>query len=297
MGVRNSFFKAVRTCWLVLRDAYREFQLNDPLRMAAATSFFASFALPPIMIILIEIFGLFGNPGRIRRDLFEQLSIALDKNIALQVREILKNLHYLSLSRGMRITGFVFLLFVATTLFEVIKNSLNQLWKIKLKDHQGIGFLLLYRIKSISIILIAGLLFSIVVLGDTRGWLLPERVNGILYRVVTMLAVITWFTLILKFLSSGRPAWKTALAGGIFTGLLFTIGEVLLHLVFSYNNVKTIYGTSASLVLLLLFVFYCSFIFYFGACFTQALAVRTNRPIVPVRHAIRYMLKDMKLDG
>jgi membrane protein len=119
----------------------------------------------------------------------------------------------------------------------------------------------------------------------------------VFYRVVTMLAVITWFTLILKFLSFGRPDWRTAVAGGVFTGLLFTIGEVLLHLVFSYNNVKTIYGTSASLVLLLLFVFYCSFIFYFGACLTQALAVRTNRPIVPARHAIRYTLKDVELGG
>ncbi|MDR3716062.1 MAG: hypothetical protein P4L51_24930, partial [Puia sp.] len=52
------------------RGAFREFQANDPLRMAAATSFFASFALPPILIILIQIFGVFGSPHAISRDLF-----------------------------------------------------------------------------------------------------------------------------------------------------------------------------------------------------------------------------------
>ncbi|MES1249593.1 MAG: YhjD/YihY/BrkB family envelope integrity protein [Chitinophaga rupis] len=120
------------------------------------------------------------------------------------------------------------------------------------------------------------------------GWLLPRKAGGFLYRMTTILASIAWFTLLLKFLSYGRPAWKAAIAGGIFTGLFFAVGELLLHLVFSFNSMKTIYGASTSLVLLLLFVFYCSFIFYFGACFTQALAAHTGKPILPVRYAMRY---------
>ncbi len=151
---------------LLLRDAYREFQLNDPLRMAAATSFFASFALPPIMIILIGTFGLVEDPRTIRHDLFEQLRIGMDRNIELQTREIIKKVHYLPLNQGMKIAGFIFLLFVATTLLAVVKNSLNQLWKIKVMDHQGFGLILLDRAKSIGIIMVAGLLLSTVLLGD-----------------------------------------------------------------------------------------------------------------------------------
>lgn len=294
---KSNVLATIKTFWLLVRDAFREFQLNDPLRMAAATSFFASFALPPIMIILIEVFSLFGNSRTIRRDLFEQLSMAIDKNISLQIREILRNLHFLSLSRGMRITGFVFLLFVASTLFEVIKNSLNQLWQIKRKKDRGAGLLLLYRAKSIAILILAGLLFLVALLGDTKGWLLPEQVTRGLYRMITLLSMIFLFILILKYLSDGRPAWKTAIAGGIFTGLLFAIGEIVLHLVLSYNSMKTIYGASTSLVLLLLFVFYCSLVFYFGACFTRVLAFKTNRPILPTRHAVQYTLKSVEWEG
>lgn len=280
-----------------MRDAYREFQLNDPLRMAAATSFFASFALPPILIILIGTFGLFEDPRTIRHDLFEQLRVTLDRNVELQTREIIKKVDYLPLNGGMKIAGFIFLLFVATTLFSVVKNSLNQLWKIRIKDHQGFGLILLDRIKSIGIIMIAGLLFSMVLLGDAGGWLLPKQANGVLYHLATLLPVTGWFILILKFLSDGRPAWKTAVAGGIFTGVLFTVGEILLHLVFSYKKAAVIYGGSTSLVLLLLFVFYCSFIFYYGACFTDILAARTNRPILPTRHAVRYELNSVEKKG
>ncbi len=279
----GNFLGSAKTFLLLLRDAYREFQLNDPLRMAAATSFFASFALPPIMIILIGTFGLVEDPRSIRHALFEHLRVTVDRNVELQTREIVRKVHYLPLNGGMKIAGFIFLLFVATTLFAVVQRSMNQLWKIKVKDHQGFGLMLLDRAKSIGIIMVAGLLFSTVLLGEAGGWLL--------------LPVTGWFILILKFLSDGRPAWKTAVAGGIFTGVLFTLGEIVLHLLFSYKKAAIIYGGSTSLVLLLLFVFYCSFIFYYGACFTAVLAVRTNRPILPARHALRYTLNSVEETG
>jgi len=272
----------------VVRTAYRLFRRNDPLRMAAATSFFVSFALPPILYILIVILGFFGDPKIIRHDLFLQLSVGLDKNIALQVRDVVRNMRRLPLNLGMRVGGFVFLLFVATTLFQIVKNSINQLWKIRLKDHQGLGFVLVNRIRSVGIILMAGILFSIVLLGDAGGWLLPLEVNAFFYRLIMLLAVIIWFFVILKYLSYGRPHPKIAWAGASFTGLLFVAGQLILHRLLNYDTMKVIYGTSTSLALLLLFVFYCSFIFYFGACFTWDLGQHYGRPILPSRRAEIY---------
>ncbi|HEY4064468.1 MAG TPA: YihY/virulence factor BrkB family protein [Puia sp.] len=285
MGKKKNRGLVVTSAWPVLRAAYQLFRQNDPLRMAAATSFFVSFALPPILYILIVILGFLGDPKIIRHDLFQQLSVGLDRNIALQVREVVRNIHRLPLNFGMRIGVFAFLLFVATTLFEIVKNSINQLWKIRLKAQQGLGFLLVSRIRSVGIILMAGILFSIVLLGDAGGWLLPLQVNAFFYRLIMFLAVTIWFFLLLKYLSYGRPHAKMAWAGASFTSLLFTAGQLLLHRLLDYDNMKIIYGTSTSLALLLLFVFYCSFIFYFGACFTWALGQHCERPILPSRRS------------
>ncbi|MDP4149188.1 MAG: YihY/virulence factor BrkB family protein [Bacteroidota bacterium] len=272
----------------LLRDALRIFQQNDPLRMAAATAFFAGFALPPIMIILIEVLGLFGDPRAIGRGLFDQLGHAMDPNTVVQIRSILHNVRQLSLSEEMRVGGFVFLVFVATTLFEVVKSSMNQLWRIRLKGRRAILDILLYRIKSIGIIILAGLLFLVVLLGDTTGWLLGRA----LYRVVAMLAIIAWFVMLLKYLADGRPSWKVAIGGGVFTGLLFAIGVVILRWLLSFSKAETIYGSSTALTLLLLFVFYSAFIFYYGACFTLALAERWKLPIRPTAHAAGYSLEN-----
>ena len=61
-----------------------------------------------------------------------------------------------------------------------------------------------------------------------------------------------------------RPKWKTVIAGAAFTGFLFTLGKLLLQWLLNYSSMQTIYGASAASVLLLLFVFYSSFIFYYG---------------------------------
>jgi membrane protein len=290
-AIHTAVLHAARTFCILLRNALREFQANDPLRMAAATAFFASFALPPIMIILIEVFGVFGNPRTVSHDLFEQLGKAMDKNTVLQIRLILRNVRLLSLSRGMQTGGFIFLLFVATTLFEVVKNSMNQLWKIRLKEKRGIVTIILYRVKSIGIIVMAGILFLLVLLGDAKGWLFQQFV----YHGVAILAVAAWFTLVLKFLADGRPVWRIAIAGGLFTGLLFALGEVLLHWLLAFSKVRTIYGASTALVLLLLFVFYSAFIFYYGACFTRAFADHNKQPIRPTRYAVGYALHGVEL--
>ncbi len=289
----------------LLSDAFHEFQENDPLRMAAATSFFATFALPPILIIITEIFGFFGDTRIIRRDLIDQLSNAIDKNTVSQIRETLRNVRYLPLNWYAQAGGFIFLLFVATTLFNVIKGSLNQVWKIRSKKNNGIAFMLLYRLKSVGLIISAGVLFFLVVSGDLRTSLLQQHHDDlqsgpniffqkIFYHTISMIAVTAWFILILKTLADARPAWKVAIAGGIFTGILFTVGKIILRLLLSYNKVKTIYGASTSIVLLLLFIFYSSFIFYYGACFTKVLAAHINKSILPTKYATRYALKQVE---
>jgi len=52
---------------LLLRRAARELVANDPLRLGAATAFFTTFALPPILIILIQVMGSLYSASTVRR--------------------------------------------------------------------------------------------------------------------------------------------------------------------------------------------------------------------------------------
>jgi membrane protein len=288
-----------------MKFSFIELKKNDPLRLAGATAFFSTFALPPILIILIQLFGLVLNRKELSSQFINRLANLLGKTSALQVQQVLKNFNSLSQNLFALSLGFLFLLFVATTLFSVIKNSLDQIWNIRVKAHPGFWFYLKLRGRSLLVILLAGILFIISIfveslqaiygnyfyyLGAKAGNFLNGFVNEILFITV----VTTWFTVIFRFLTDGRPKWKAALAGGFFTAVLFSFGKVLLKWLLSLSNISNIYGASGSFVLILLFVFYSSLIFYYGGCFIKAMSNDLNLPIRPVKEAFAYEVTEVE---
>src|SRR5687767_4068547 len=112
-------------------DAATILNSNDPLRLAAATAFFTLFALPPILVILVQVMGLLFDPVKIRTELYHTLAGVIGPESVEQVVGVITGIRNLAQSWWVAIAGFIFLLFVATTLFKVIRSSLNQLWKIR----------------------------------------------------------------------------------------------------------------------------------------------------------------------
>lgn len=286
----------------LLSKALEGFRRNDPLRMAGATAFFTTFALPAVLIILIQIFGLFLSPRFMSRQIFHNLGEIVGRNTAGELHRTLFNVHNLFRNWYEAALGFIFLIFVATTLMKVIKDSLNQLWNIRAVSHISIQVSLLNRAKSFLVIMIAGILFLIVLLAEggldlinqstnylSPGHLIPGKI--IVKQFISFTLVSIWFFVLFKFLPDGGPSFKTVIVGACFTGLLFTFGKLLLKWLLSYSNMQTVYGASTSSVLLLLFVFYSSFIFYFGACFTRVWSEFHNKPIQPSKNAETYEWK------
>jgi len=234
------------------------------------------------------------------RQLFFNIGEIVGKNTAGELHKTLYNVRHQLFRNWYEATlTFLFMIFVATTLFKVIKDSLNQLWNIRTGVKPGIKYQLLNRAKSFLVILVAGLLFLLVLLAEGGMDLLQQNAGdqplfhgflakAVVRQLISIILVTIWFSILFKFLPDGRPSWKTVFAGAVFTGLLFSVGKLLLQWLLSYSSMQTIYGASTSSVLLLLFVFYSSFIFYYGACFTKVWAEIQNKPIPPAKHAEKY---------
>ncbi|WP_129713690.1 YihY/virulence factor BrkB family protein [Pedobacter sp. SYP-B3415] len=303
--MQSSFIRKLGHFFILLRDAFRLFKRNDPLRLAGATAFFANFALPPILIILIRLFGIFTDRRVLVTKLFEQLGNILDESSILQIRQTLRNIRDANQQWYITLISFVFFIFVATTLFNVIKNSLNQIWLLGVKDKPGILFNLKLRAISFVVILLAGLLFFVGLLLDSVQVLIASYlkdaspsfglvVTSILNQLIFIVIVTTWFTVLFRYLTNGRPKWNIALSGGLLTGVLFTLGKFILRILLPMSNIGNIYGASGSIVLIMLFVFYSSFIFYFGGCFIKVLSLDREKTISPIKGAFEYELKQVE---
>jgi uncharacterized BrkB/YihY/UPF0761 family membrane protein len=71
------------------------------------------------------------------------------------------------------------------------------------------------------------------------------------------------------------------------TALLFTLGKSLLGLYLGRSTVASPYGSAGSLVVILLWVYYASLIFFFGAEITQTYVRFQGRPLQPDEDAER----------
>lgn len=284
--------------------AFELFQKNDPLRLAGATAFFANFALPPILLILIRLFGSFIDKKVLANRLFDRLSNLIDDASTTQVKETLTNIRSMDQHWYATLISFVFFIFVGTTLFGVIKNSMDQIWSIGIKEKTSFFFKLKLRGRSMVIILLAGILFFVGLMTDSIQAIIGSYINPaaptfgkvflmILNQILFVAIVTTWFTVLFRFLTNGRPTWRNAIRGGILTGIFFTIGKFILRIMLPLSNIGNIYGASGSIVLIMLFVFYSSFIFYFGACFVKVLSDAHNTPIRPIKGAFNYEIKEV----
>lgn len=299
--------KFFSTVYHLLKNTLAVLLENDPLRMAGATSFFTTFALPPIIIIIIRTLGIFFNKRSLGRQIFEKLNEVIGRESAEQVITTIRSFRALQHNWLITAGSFIFLLFIATTLFRVIKNSLNQIWDIRIAAKRNIKQRFSSRINSIVIILFTGILFLGVLLADGLQSIIGEYfikiapvttyyVNAVFSQLVSIIVVTLWFFVLFMYLPDGRPAPKVALAGALVTGILFTIGKLLVRMLLSQGNLGSLYGTSGAMVFLLLFVFYSSLILYFGAAFTKAWGRHTGRPIHPLAHAARYRIKPVNID-
>jgi len=297
--------------WLLLRRAARELSGNDPLRLGAATAFFTSFALPPILIILVQLLGSLYSTGWARMMLLTKLGQLIGSPATSLVAQTVLNVGNAGRNRLITVLGFGFLLFVATTLFTVIQHSLNQLWHVRPRRQVSqVKVALRERMRSAGVLLAtaalsalafgtdAALGFFATLISDfdpTFAYYLVRTLNSI----VSLFILATWCGFVFRTLSAAKVPWRAVRRGALLTALLIGLGEVVLGQVLVSRDLGPIYGPAASLVLILLFVFYSAMIFYFGAAYTWAYAHHVGLDIRPKKSAVRYRLVNVsaEVDG
>lgn len=282
-----------------LKLSFRLLGKNDPMRLAGATAFFTTFALPPILLILIQLLSIVFERKSISRQLFQQLGEVIGQDSVRQLIRTQRGFRGMADNVWLSIAGFIFLLFVATTLFKVIQGSINQIWMIRRTGLHKFTMAYKSRIKSFLAIIFAGILFLATLFAESIKLLFGKYIHevlpstgflfyGAVSGAISIIIVSIWFMAVFRFLPDGKPTWKVAYTGGLITSILFHFGKLLLAKLLPGSNIGAVYGASASIVLLLLFVFYSSLIFYFGAAFTKVWSDHVQQPIVPLHNTEEY---------
>ena len=282
----------------IIKKSYSLIRNSNPLLLSGATAFFTTFAIAPILIILSHFLDLFFDNEALPK-LFTKLATVFGKKATHDIEHIVENFLSFETSTWVTIALSIFFYFVATTLLSVIRQSIHQLWGIRKKSSKKISYPVKERIIEIAMILLIAALFVITLVINFSLTAFQALLGSysdvtatifvfILDVILSMLVVSAWFTMLFRFMVEAHVRWKVALAGGIFTGILFNFGKFTLTKILVDGEIQDLFGPSSSIALILLFIFYCSFILYFGASFTYEYAKAIRHPILPGKQADTY---------
>ena len=75
----------------LLTESFHEFISDNGLKLSAALSYYTIFSLPPLLIIIISLCGIFFGDHAVKGEIFQQINGLVGASAAMQIQEIIKN--------------------------------------------------------------------------------------------------------------------------------------------------------------------------------------------------------------
>lgn len=260
----------------LLRDSALAFSQDKVPRLAAAIAYYAIFAIAPLLFFVLAVAsGLLANVN-VQERLFEFLAQNLNQSAVEFVKEIVPDGSRLQQSTLLAsIAGFVTLFMGATGLFVQLQDALNTLWGAEPATGNGVLNVVKSRLLSFVLVLLIGVIIIAFLIGNTYLSAVAEHLGAVIglgtlfVRVATFVVSAGILTLVFaalyKLLPNVKLEWREVWIGSAITSVLFTLGQIGIGLYLGRAAPGNAFLGAGSLVLLLLWVYFSSMVFFFGA--------------------------------
>lgn len=261
----------------VFSDAWKWWNDDQAPRLSAALTFYAMLSLAPMILLAVAVAGFALGGEAAQAGLINEIKTSVGEAQATFVASLFR-----TASAGTGVVATIFsigvLLFGASGLFEQLRDSVNAIWG--LPAPQG-GLAQIARRKIFAILgvsLAAICLLAWMILDARLQWLSRNTDLAAPYLWQALSFVAAWgfsavvFAAMFKYLPLKQIKWRDVWFAGGFTALAFAIGKYLLSLYFAFASVSVAYGAAGALVVLLLWIYYSSQIFFFGVELSNAYA-------------------------
>jgi membrane protein len=281
----------------LVRETVYGLSNGDTFQFGAALAFYAAFALAPTLVIAIALAGILFGEDAAKGRLDSQLAEAVGPTVAKAFAEILAIVHVNRSGWIATVIGFGLILFGATGMFIQLQMALNAIWGVQPKP--GRGFWNMIRSRFFAFVLVLGtaalLLLSLVAnagMVALRAYLPLAYWSGEPYLwegadwLLSLVLLTLLFAMIFKLLPDAIIAWRNVWVGSFITALLFALGNYLICQYLYRAAPASVYGPAASLVVVMLWVYYSSQILLLGAEFTKHFADTCGKPMQPAAYAM-----------
>jgi membrane protein len=272
----------MRSAWLLIKATFENWVAHEDATQGAALAYYSIFSVGPLLVIAIAIAGLAFGQEAAHGEVQGQLSGLLGQSGATAVDAMLAGANQPEQGMLATVIGTAVLLFTALGVVVQLKSAFNSVWEVD--ERQISGFWQFIRTYLVSLAAVIGLGFLLLVsllfttalsaAGQYLGEQLPQTTLQIAGSLISFAAITAMFAAMFKWLPDTVVEWRDVWLGAAITAALFELGKLLIGIYIGRLALASTYGAAASLVILLIWVYYTSQIVLLGAEFTYCYASR-----------------------
>ncbi len=260
--------------WIFLRAFLKEWKKDHVSHQAAAIAYYAIFSLPSLLLVLIAMAGALLGGDVVEQDVFASIDTLVTGPAGDALKMSIQGAARSQTSTALTIIGAGAMLLAATAVLRELEQSLNiilggakqrQGWKVV--GRRYLLHLLLVLFAAV-LLLLSVLLTALLALAHERvaAWI---NVSPYLLNDLNTLLSFVVLTVALFILYRSLPAKSLALfptvIGSVVTTLFFAVGRIALGYYLQSAPIGAAYGVAASVLILLVWIYYSAHIFLLGA--------------------------------
>jgi len=269
-----------RGWWALLVQAGSQWVAHKDARLGAALAYYSIFSIGPLIVVVVAVAGLLFGQDAVRGEVSAGLRGLLGDSGAQAINTMLAAADKPRQGLFATVIGLGALIFAAIGVVVQLKDALNTIWEVKAARAKGMwGFARSYVLSFAGVLALGFLLLVSMLLttalsaaGKYLGAFVPEAALQIVSFAVSYGVIALLFAMMFKWLPDEKVAWADVWLGAVLTALLFELGKFLIALYIGKQGLESTFGAAASIVIVLVWVYYAAQIVLFGAEVTNVRA-------------------------
>ena len=265
-------------------DTFIEWRKQKPHLIGAALAFYILFSLGPILVLSVWFTDTLLGSYVTESQVFSEIRIAVGDQPASALDEIIKRANRTPAANVTPLISIPILFLAATLIFYQLVNALDHIWEVPYKKRTGFRGIITDYLFAFSMLVIVGFLLLALILKSMSLSILSEYLphyvpyHGTLIHILdstVSFAIVTGlFAFIYKILPETPIHWSDVWIGAAVTAFLFTASQFFIGFYIRTTHIATGYGALGSFTIVIVWVFYSSLVFLFGAAFTKVYSKR-----------------------
>jgi len=270
----------------ILARTVDDFLEDGAPRLAAALAYYLLIALAPLLIAGATIAGALFARQEVRDAILGGAYNLFGDAGAIVVNQVLIGVMRAngSSATAVSIFGVAVALFGASAAFGQLQAALNIVWGIRPRPENFRHMLKRRGLAFLMVIIVGILLIGAMLVGSGFTRLLVNvlpsfaGMGWLAERAISFFGAAVLFAIIYTLLPDRRIDWRDTVIGAAVTSALFNVGSVALGFYLGRSSIGSLYGAAGSIAVVLVWLYYTTQVFLFGAEFTHVWAARRREP-------------------